>query len=414
VACDAIAVEGVAGDGIIAGSAGDGIIVGSTGDGIIVGSTGDGIIVAGTGTDTDAGAGDSRVTASPQLLAVAVLGSWRRRGDGAARDRRAGGTYDAPPRARACIHDREAPTPSAARANRARDDIGGEQAADRLTSIHPDHLGQGLSPTTAMKLTNTLLSAAIALVPVVAFADDAADHLEKATAHYNLQEWSKALEEYKQAYMIEPDPRTLWAIAQTQRLSGDCRSAILSYRAYMRGASAAGANIANEFITECEATLEAQHRAVEATLRQTQKPVLEPAPAREPPQLRSGLEPLPAATPRAPEHAPRSWMFDPLGDVLLVAGAGGITVGATLLTIGILDARDAPNQPSSGDYDRIASSARRDQWIGGVTAGLGLASTALAVWRFTIVKTSQVETPTSAFVLVPARDGALASYTARF
>jgi len=259
----------------------------------------------------------------------------------------------------------------------------------------------------------TLISAAIALAPLAAFADDAADHLAKATRLYDLQEWSQALDEYKAAYMLEPKPATLWAIAQTQRLSGDCRSAILSYKAYMRGSSTVGANAAMEFITTCQADLDAQRKAVEATTHEPEKPAPDPA---QPPVAtpRPTTATPPAAPARAHEHAPRSWMFDPLGDALFVAGVGGLVVGGTLFAIGALDAHDAPNQPSSGEYDRLASSASRDQWIGGVVGGVGVMCGALAVWRFTNVRASRLEHPSNSFVLVPARDGAFAAYAARF
>jgi tetratricopeptide (TPR) repeat protein len=62
----------------------------------------------------------------------------------------------------------------------------------------------------------------------------AEQHLDEGTKLYNVQEYDKAAEEYQAAYLLDPKPEYLYAVAQAQRLGGDCTKALQSYRAYLR------------------------------------------------------------------------------------------------------------------------------------------------------------------------------------
>jgi tetratricopeptide (TPR) repeat protein len=264
-----------------------------------------------------------------------------------------------------------------------------------------------------MKLS-TLLFAAL-LWPSLALADDAAEHITKATAYYNIQDWQHALDEYKQAYTLDPRPDTLWAIAQTQRLSGDCRGAIMTYKAYMRGASAAGANAAQEQINKCTTDLEAQQRAIDAALS---KPTPEPKPL-PPPQPQPTPTPVAAPTPPPPAPAPqkpRHWALDPLGDTLFVVGLGGLVTGGVYLTLGNLGMSSAADKPTSGEYLDATSTARTEQKIGAVATIGGAVFATLAIWRFSSVASSnhRAEKRQDGLSVVPQRGGAFATYVLSF
>jgi hypothetical protein len=266
-----------------------------------------------------------------------------------------------------------------------------------------------------MKLT-TLLIAALALAPTVAFADEAADHAAKATRFYNIQDWAHALDEYKQAYALDPRPETLWAIAQTQRLSGDCRSAILTYKEYMRTASSAGANAALDWIKTCEADLEAQRRVVEAATAPPQEPTrttpTQPAqPTTAPPAPTS---PVAVPPPPPPKPAGPPGLFsDPLGDTFLVLGIGGIAAGGALLGIGSSNLSSADSKPTSGERNTAVNSAQNDQIIGAVAGGAGVVFVALAIWRIKSAH-AHAERANTAWIIAPHGDGALAAFTGRF
>lgn len=115
-----------------------------------------------------------------------------------------------------------------------------------------------------MKTHAALFSLALVALAPSARAQSADEHLARALTFYNLQDWPHALAEYKEAYAIAANPDVLWSIAQVERLSGDCRGAIFTYKAYARGASARGAGAAQELIAKCEATLVAQEKAADA------------------------------------------------------------------------------------------------------------------------------------------------------
>lgn len=82
--------------------------------------------------------------------------------------------------------------------------------------------------------TSTLCSLAIVAVSTPARADDAQTHIDEGTKHYNVQRYDRAAEEYQAAYLIDPKPDYLYALAQAQRLAGDCAKSVQSYRAYLR------------------------------------------------------------------------------------------------------------------------------------------------------------------------------------
>ena len=59
-------------------------------------------------------------------------------------------------------------------------------------------------------------------------------HYETATRLYDLREYSKALDEYKAAYLAKPDPAFLFNIGQCYRRLGETSSALDFYRQYLK------------------------------------------------------------------------------------------------------------------------------------------------------------------------------------
>ncbi len=206
-----------------------------------------------------------------------------------------------------------------------------------------------------------------------AFASE--EHYEKGTVFYNLQDWANALKEYRLSYEIEPKPGTLWAIAQTQRLSGDCRAAILTYRAYARVAAPAGVAAAEELTSRCQAQLEEQRRTAEQAARARHDKPTPPAPPDAPVKLASSARNV---------EIERAWYADPLGDVLLATGLAGVGVGAFYLRSGNRDMRDAAHAANYRTYERGRSDAQQKERIGVAALSAGLAVTALSVVRFAL------------------------------
>jgi Tfp pilus assembly protein PilF len=91
-------------------------------------------------------------------------------------------------------------------------------------------------------------------------------HFRAGLKHYNLGEFDEALREFKEAYRQGDDPAMLYNIGQCQRKLGDLRSALHSYRSYLR----MGKDVANRAevegrIQDIEAQLKAEEEGTKAT-----------------------------------------------------------------------------------------------------------------------------------------------------
>jgi hypothetical protein len=87
-----------------------------------------------------------------------------------------------------------------------------------------------------------LVAATLAAAGGVAHADAARDakakeHYDAGTAAFNLGDWPRAIEEYKQAYTFKPEPVLLYDIAQSYRLANDLPNALFFYKSYLRNAT---------------------------------------------------------------------------------------------------------------------------------------------------------------------------------
>jgi tetratricopeptide (TPR) repeat protein len=65
---------------------------------------------------------------------------------------------------------------------------------------------------------------------------EAKEAFSRAIQYYNLSEFQKALDGFKEAYLAYPDPSFLFNIGQCQRQLGSKQEALLSYKAYLREA----------------------------------------------------------------------------------------------------------------------------------------------------------------------------------
>jgi tetratricopeptide (TPR) repeat protein len=132
--------------------------------------------------------------------------------------------------------------------------------------------------------------------------------------HYNLNEFSEALQDFKEAYRLHPDPAFLFNIAQCERQLGEFDEAIKFYRSYLRNKpDASNAREVQRKIDELKGLSEAKRKSKEGAPQSvipptTMAPPIEPSPppvVAPPPVV--PLAPAPAATPPpAPAPAPPS------------------------------------------------------------------------------------------------------------
>jgi hypothetical protein len=183
-----------------------------------------------------------------------------------------------------------------------------------------------------------------------AHADDAVKlHLDEGTKLYNNQRYAEAAEEYLAAYELAHEPVYLYAIAQSQRLAGDCAKAVQTYRAYLGTQPTADERAkAERNIERCTAT--ARERGVTAQLADIAMPA-----------------PLPRPPEPEPDRAPRPTKSYLVGHILVGAGVLAIGGGAYLYRKGH-DAIEAHNDAVT--YDEFVAArdgidhARRQQTIG--------------------------------------------------
>jgi tetratricopeptide (TPR) repeat protein len=129
----------------------------------------------------------------------------------------------------------------------------------------------------------------------------AAAHYKQGRKLYQVGEYARALEEFKQAYLAKEDAAFLFNIAQCHRQLGATREAITFYRRYIKEAPAEVPNRAEaeKLVKDLEATLAQQPAAGPPP------PEAAPAPAYPPPAPAYYASPPPGAAPAPPRRRRR-------------------------------------------------------------------------------------------------------------
>lgn len=196
-------------------------------------------------------------------------------------------------------------------------------------------------------------------------APPTSDAYKQAIEAYKAGRYDEAVDLLEKAYKLEPKPEVLFALAQAERLGGQCDKAIVHYR---------------QLLTQT--TELATAKAVQNNL------VL--CPGGEPPPPKP--EPEPKSTPK-PEPAPRIDIAqaptktvivrktDPLAVTLLAGGAlsGGFAVGMLLRSSSTRS--DAATARTLDDANALHDRADRDRLMSIVAGGIGAVAIGFAVFR---------------------------------
>jgi tetratricopeptide (TPR) repeat protein len=214
----------------------------------------------------------------------------------------------------------------------------------------------------------TCCAAPAAAQPATSKHPVARRHLQRALKLFDAKDYARAIEEFRAALKLDPQPRILYALGQAERLSGDCAAAIKSYEGFLKMApSARQAEAARQNIARCEAELKAKEAPPEPT-----PPPLQPL---------QPVAPAPARTPE-PAPAPRPWYFDWLGDTLGISGVVVLGVGAAVWANGRGSAQDARSAQSYDGFAAAAPSAELKQQLGVALMATGAALIGGGVVRF--------------------------------
>jgi tetratricopeptide (TPR) repeat protein len=188
-----------------------------------------------------------------------------------------------------------------------------------------------------------LSSSAVAGEPPAALSPAARATLERGLRSYAVGDWAAAIAAFREGYQREPHPDFLYALAQAQRMSGDCTSAIATYRAFLRTApSDRQAAPARANLARCEEQL-----ARERAARPSPPPPEAPPP---PPPPRASVEnPSP----------PPPWWRDPAGGALLGVGLALTAAGGALWGVGERDIAAINAASTYADRARLLDGADR-------------------------------------------------------
>jgi tetratricopeptide (TPR) repeat protein len=173
---------------------------------------------------------------------------------------------------------------------------------------------------------------------------EAREHYEQAVAHYNLDEFTPALAEFREAYRLKPDPSFLFNIAQCHRKLGDTDAALDFYRKYLRSLpDAPNRADVERMIADLrarQAATPAPSAPAPAVEAPPAAPVLVPSPPAAAPPAALVVTTAPAPAIETPAPIYRRWWF--------WTALGAVVVGGVVATVALT--RSGP-QPYQGNLD---------------------------------------------------------------
>ena len=195
-----------------------------------------------------------------------------------------------------------------------------------------------------------------------AYADKAGDLMKKGIDQYKTGKYSDAATTLQQAYDLDHKPETLFALAQAQRLAGDCTSAAANYHKVLEQMSdVSTAKLVQQNLALCE--------------KDAPKP--EPKP-----------EPVPVAPPPEPQVITKTVVKETAKTDVVAAslfGVGMLSLGAAGgLYLAASSNADAADKASTLDAHNSLSDKAKSEDVGMiVAAGVGVAAIGYAVFRWT-------------------------------
>lgn len=155
---------------------------------------------------------------------------------------------------------------------------------------------------------------------------DADAAYQEARRFYDLREWDSAIAKFKEAYRLRPDAPSLFNIAQSNRLKGDCAEALSFYKTYKRNfPNEKNIDKVDRFITEMEACVKTKPATEPAKTEPATGEAVPTGPVTIVPKPREASPPPPPPPPPANDPG-RTKRIVGLG----VGGAGVLALGASV------------------------------------------------------------------------------------
>lgn len=218
-----------------------------------------------------------------------------------------------------------------------------------------------------------------------AMSVQARKHLELGLTHYQARDYEEAIREFRAGYVLDPRPELLFAMAQAERLSGDCRSAITAYEKFLEaGPPEQQAAAARDAVERCKIALGSGMRGEDDDERAARDEPSAPAATAEPaasPTAASPVREVAASGPAANDSLRRPWYRDKVGATLLGVGVASAAVGLGFYVASSSDEAAADGAPTYGEYEDLLARAEKRRTIAwaGIGAGTALVGGA-ALW----------------------------------
>jgi len=266
-----------------------------------------------------------------------------------------------------------------------------------------------------------ILGLCLALAAAPAFADGnakAKQLYDEGFRHFNVAEYTQAIESWKQAYLISQKPLLLFNIGQAYRLSGDCKQAMTFYDNYQNAETAIkNQEELDQAIAACKAAdvkpadakpADVKPADVKRTPAITTTPPPPVADTTAPPPPPVHVEP-PPPPPSAPAEASNSRRT-----IGLVTGIAGIVLegGAVVFALqGRSKASDAEKVTMWDQHAKdLQSAGQRDNKI---AWGLGIAGGA-AIAAGVVLYLTGGASAEHGVAIIPSRDGAQLAWAHSF
>jgi len=213
---------------------------------------------------------------------------------------------------------------------------------------------------------------------------DAKALFKDALLQYNVGEYAKALEKFKAAYLMRPDPAFLFNIGQCQRQLGQYDAAAKSYRAFLRESQTVPQKTRDDvqrLVVEMDdAAREQRAKAPPTGMQPPQEGTqpVKPLPPEVPPATTPTATP-PQVTAPPPPPPPRPWYKNPAGMALAGGGIVLAAVGAGLLGLADSDESSARNALTLQNQQSLHNDAKGFQSGGIALLVVGGAATVAGV-----------------------------------
>jgi hypothetical protein len=264
-------------------------------------------------------------------------------------------------------------------------------------------------------------------------APKAQKHFDEGSRFYNIGDYADAAKEFKAGYLIDPQPRFLYAIAQNERMSGDCTSAVTEYGRYLALSQGttdpdeqARRDNAQSMMDKCQTQAPASE-AVKGSQVAPPKPVkptqanptsgqgLPKASPVKPPGPAPAVVSPPTVAAASPVNQPSLWSRHSgaliAGGATVVALAGGVTLGL----LGKSADNAAHKYPGSHQQaDSDYSTAHTDYLVANVLLGASVVGAAITTWLWLRAPATASTNDRAALTLVPLPSGAAASVAGTF